>query len=144
MSHDVVLTSKMTGIFLCVIFRCGKVYFPLFWWWVLSKMRLRKINHVCQLRGASLYILYMTVSICILRGVDVYQLVLQNWTPAIATHSSISSSWNCVHPNSKVRGLWCADVQECDPWHTCLQLQHDMAQATWANSKCLDVLVLSD
>ena len=25
--------------------RCGKVYFPLFWWWVLSKTRLWKINH---------------------------------------------------------------------------------------------------
>ena len=25
--------------------RYGKVYFPLFWWWVLSKMRLWKIKH---------------------------------------------------------------------------------------------------
>ena len=35
--HMVLGTSKSQ--------RCGKIYFPLFWWWVLSKMRLWKINY---------------------------------------------------------------------------------------------------
>ena len=37
-NHMVLGTSKLKSQ------RCGKVYFPLFWWWVLSKMRLWKIN----------------------------------------------------------------------------------------------------